>query len=263
MSLPNLSNWDNTRTALHQAMQPLRAARLLGSPPLPNYLHHSAFPTPTGATTGPLSFGGALHLDYTRAAIIYENAGSDVFVVELSGHNQTSLFDAVFAAFASAGHNFTPNRSEVKHTTPFDLNREQVAAYADVQFRMFLTLARLKAQMYGPQSPIALWPHGFDLSTLWFVDGMDEHKDPHINFGFSPGTPDVGQPYLYVYAWPLPAGLSDQIKPPFQWHTAWSTPGAVLTYDRLVNESDPETFAVDLLVDIYHHAADLLKSSVG
>ena len=260
MSLPKLINWDDTRTALHQAMQPLRAARLLGVEPMPNYLHHSSLPTPTGATTGPLNFGGSLQLDYTQAAVIYTKAGNAVFRVELEGHNQTSLFDAVFDEFARLGHTLDPNRSEVNHNTPFNLDIQQARAYADVQFRMFLVMARLKARMIGPQTPIALWPHGYDLSTLWFVDGMDEHQDPHINIGFSPGTPDVGQPYFYLYAWPLPDGLGDNIPAPLQWHTEWGTPGALLLYDRLVDESDPESVAIDLLSDVYLRAADLLKA---
>ena len=112
----------------------------------------------------------------------------------------------MFDAFEQVVHKLDPDRKKVTETTPFQPDSDQAKTYAQVMWRMFGTLARLKAHMYGPQTPIALWPHGFDLSTIWFVDGMEERYDPHINFGFSPGTPDVGQPYFYFYAWPVPGG---------------------------------------------------------
>lgn len=263
MTLPSLSNWDDTRTALHQALQPLRSARLLSVDPLPSELEYSTQPTMTGATTGPLHFGGALSLDYTQGAVIYEQDGQQVFGVELKGHNQTSLFDAVFAEFAKAGHKLEPNRGKVTETTPFQLDLDQANAYAEVQFRMFNVLAALKANMYGPQTPIVLWPHGFDLSTIWFVDGMDERKNPQVCFGFSPGTPDVGQPYFYFYAWPVPAGLSAKIHPTQSWNSDWSTPGAVLTYDKFANAAQPEAVVTDILVQSYHLASSMQKASVA
>ena len=183
-------------------MQPLRSARLLGVDPMPNDLHYSTMPTRTGASTGPLSFGGALHLNYASGTIVYQREEQTVFSIELNGHNQTSLFDAVFARFADAGHDLDPNRSKVTETTPFKLDLAQARTYVEVQRRMYGVLAEMKAHMNGPQTPLVLWPHGFDLSTIWFVDGMDESNDPQVCFGFSPGTPDVGQPYFYFYAWP-------------------------------------------------------------
>ena len=45
---------------------------------------------------------------------------------------------------------------------------------------MFQMLAVVKASMFGPQNPLVLWPHGFDLSTLWFVDGMVEASNQFL-----------------------------------------------------------------------------------
>jgi hypothetical protein len=113
--------------------------------------------------------------------------------------------------------------------------------------------------MFGPQTPIILWPHGFDQSTLWFVDGMDEHKDPQINVGFSPGTSDVGQPYFYFYAWPVPDRLPEKLPDAIWWNTAWSTPGGVLTYEKFANESDPDAFVTHVLDEVYQTASAMLK----
>lgn len=262
MSLPDYTTWTETRRALHQSMQVLRSARLLGSSPLPNELHYSTLPIPEGATTGPLTFGGEVILDYQRLAIVYRRDGEEVFTISLAGHSQTSLFDAAFAALADAGVTSDPTRSKITETEAFHVDPEQGAAFAEVQWRMFHALTRAKARFLGPQTPIALWPHGFDLSTLWFVRGMDERSDPQINFGFSPGTPDVGQPYVYVYAWPAPDGLAERLPAGMEWHTAWSTPGGLLRYEAFAGADDPEAVVASTLIDAYGAASELLKSDV-
>jgi hypothetical protein len=256
VSLPDLSNWDATKTALHQSLQVIRSARLLGVDPMPSDLHYSAIPTAYGASSGPLNFGGELRLDYAKAAYIYHKEGAEVFSVSLEGQNQTTLFDAVFAEFES----LEPNRGKVTETSAFVINKAAAATYAQLQWRMYAVLGQLKGRMYGPQTPIALWPHGFDLSTIWYVDGMDEHNDPHINFGFSPGTPDVGQPYFYFYAWPAPDGLSDQVPEVITWNPEWGTPGGLLKYEQFANQSDPDGMVLEALTACYRVASEMLKA---
>jgi hypothetical protein len=249
--LPALSNWESTRTALHQSLQVLRSARLLGVDPLPNSLEYGTIPRSYGATTGPLKFGGELQMDFTRGAIRFQRDGGEVFSVPLARHNQTTLFDDVFEAFRQAGHRFEPNRSKITNTTTFNLDREAARVYADVMWRMYTALARFRGGVLGWMTPITLWPHGFDLSFLWFPRGSEEAKDPHLNFGFSPFTPDVGQPYVYFYAYPVVPGLETVIPAPMRWHTTWATPGGVIEYNKFAEESDPETTVEDLLVQVY------------
>jgi hypothetical protein len=218
-------------------------------------------PIPSGASTGPLKFGGELLLDYARAAIIYRQDGMDVFSVGLAEQHQTSLFDAVFEQFTKAGHNFEANRAKITETRVFSVNLELAAAYAEVQWRMYTALSWVKGRMLGPQTPIMLWPHGFDLSTLWFVDGMNEREDPHINIGFSPGTPDVGQPYVYFYTWSSPEGLAAKLPPNVVWHTGWSAPGGYIKYESFANTSDPEGIVLDAMSQVWKIASDLMKAS--
>ncbi len=261
LALPRYADWQAARPILQQAAQILNVVRVADLDPLPNALRHSLQPIPIGATTGTLKSGMKLTLDYTQQVIILDrNQPHETLRLPLADHTQASLFAAVLAGIRDVGHNLAPDRSNITGTTPLKLDPSPGEIYAAVQWRMFQVLALVKAQMFGVQNPLVLWPHGYDLSTLWFAKGMDEHEDPHINVGFSPGTPDIGQPFFYVYAWPLPPGLSAEIKAPLQWHTAWSTPGAVLTYDHLVKESNPEAVAVDLLVAVYHLAVNRLQS---
>ena len=261
MQLPVLPDWDATKRSLHQAIQILRATRLLGTEPLPVELHYSTTPTAYGATTGLLSFGGELQLHYARGAVVYVRDRQEVFAISMVGHHQTSFFDAVFQAFAAQGLKFEPDGKKITETTPFSFHSEKAALFADVQWRMYQILAMVKGRMFGTQTPIALWPHGFDLSTLWFLDGMDEHKDPQINMGFSPGTPDIGEPYFYFYAWPVPEGLEKHIPDAFTWNTNWRTPGGMLPYSRFYTESNPTTYVADLLGEVYRVASSMLAQA--
>jgi hypothetical protein len=256
--LPVLSNWEGTRTALHQTLQVLRSTRLLGVDPMPNSLEYGTTPTPYGATTGPLKFGGELQLDFIRGAIVYRK-GDEVFSVPLVGHNQTSLFDTVFAEFSKAGHNLQPNRGKITNATPFYFDADEARTYTGVMWRMYTALAQFRGRVFGWQSPITLWPHGFDLSFLWFPSGMEESRDPHLNFGFSPYTQDVGQPYVYFYAYPVVPGLEQDVPAPMRWHTAWATPGGVMEYEKFAGADDPEGLVEDVLLRVYRAASARMK----
>ena len=259
MRLPNLSDWEDTRNSLHQALRILSVTRVVDIDPLPNELQYSTIPTATGATTGVLKSGGELSLDFVQATIMYRRDGTDIFSVDLQGHNQKSLAETVFIEFDNVGITITPNWSKVEATTPFGVDKDQAQAFSEMMWRMLTSLARLKGRLYGGQTPLVLWAHGFDLSTLWFLDGMDEQQDPHINFGFSPGTSDVGQPYTYCYAWPVPEGLENRLPANVIWNAAWSTPGCILPYDRFATEDNPEGIVTDTLLEVYRVASEMMK----
>ncbi len=263
MPLPALKDWNATQTQLHQALHVLRAVRLPNVAPLPNFLAHSNWPTPQGASTGPLDFGGVLDFDYGAGSIRYQQDGTEVFIIPLHGHSQISLADAVFAALADAGHRFEPRRDALTSSAPFSLDPADARAFAEIQWRMTLVLARMKSHMFGAQSPLVLWSHGFDLSTLWFPGGTDELQDPHINFGFSPGTPDVGQPYFYFYVSPPVEGLRETLPQSVTWQTGWHAPGGALKYEHFATLPDPEALVTPLLIQVYETASALLKAQQG
>ncbi|MBZ0303628.1 MAG: DUF5996 family protein [Anaerolineae bacterium] len=262
MTLPAYLSWQAAIPVLHQAAQILNAARLASLDPLPNALRHSLRPIPNGATTDALKEHIVLTLDYPQGTILVaQEDGAEILRVNLNAHTQDSLSKTVFSGLAQAGYDLKPNSSKLTGANRFDLDLTQGQIYADVQWRMFQTLAALKASMYGPQNPLVLWPHGFDLSTLWFVEGMDEGRDPHLNFGFSPGTPDIGQPYVYFYAVPALNDLRDQIPDLFTWATGWHSPGGYIPYDRFANESLPEQLLLDALLDVYRMASARLMAA--
>lgn len=261
MSLPSLAEWHDMKESLHQAMQVIGQVRLTGVGELPNSMQYGVYPMPYGATTGKLKYGGTFHLDFGAGKYIYEKDGEEVFEVSLLNQSPQALMKAVFHAFAEQGHLLEPNWEKATSTESLTYHLEHAEKYAEVQWWAHGVLARLKTWMFGPQSPIMLWSHGFDLSTLWFVEGMDEHNDPQINFGWSPGTPDVGQPYFYFYAYPEPKNLAENLPDNIHWHTEWATPGGLIKYAQFVGAEDSTQYVFDLLLAAYKSAVRLLKES--
>jgi hypothetical protein len=184
----------------------------------------------------------------------------DEKTIPLAGHAQISLADAVVEAFAQAGYKVEPNRAKITHETPLEVDAGLAADYAEALYRVFTALARFRARLLGPLSPMIVWPHGFDLSFLWFAgQGMEERQDAHMNFGFSPGSPGLERPYVYSYAWPLPDRLTSLPLPaPSRWHTTGWT-GMLLDYDQFARDRDPEGVIESVLRDVHMTVSPRLR----
>lgn len=252
-----LSFTPQTRQGLHAAAQVLLIAQLAGLPPLSNAQRYGLTALPNGLTTRRLSLNGQpaqLTLDYLRLELVLTR-GEEARVVAITGKSTRALLDALFDVRAELPAD-TVARVQLSER-PLMIDANDAARYAEVQWRMYTALARLRARIIGAQTPLLVWAHGFDVSTIWFAgQTMEEHRDPHINFGFSPGTPDVGQPYVFFYATPVPSGLSAKLPAGMRWHTAWSVPGGVLPYDALTDNFEQQV--TDTLFEVYETAAPLM-----
>ena len=101
-------------------------------------------------------------------------------------------------------------------------------------------LKAFRARQRRETSPVALWPHHFDVSLLWLTgrqvpdhDPVDEEAaDEQMNFGFSLGAPDE-RPYLYVTCYPEAEGWPGIELPVYAaWHDGqWR--GVRIDYDAL------------------------------
>lgn len=257
--LPALLDWDKTRASLHRASQVISAVRASVTPPLPNALRLSLYPTHNGLTTGTLPFGGDLLLDFNNLAVVYRQPGEPDERVSLNGHSQWTLAGAVVGLLYDEGHDVVIDRNKLADQNPFEIDGQTSADYARALDAVFTATARFRARLFGPQSPVVVWPHGFDLSFLWFAgSGADEHSDPHMNFGFSPGSPGFDRPYLYVYASPSPAALADVPLPHLASLNTDRWTGVVVNYDDLLSTSDPTAVIEKLYEEIYRAISPLV-----
>ncbi|HLU09039.1 MAG TPA: DUF5996 family protein [Oceanobacillus sp.] len=249
MRLPLLSGWESTRDDLHRAAQVIGALKKTIVPQQVNALHLSLFVYSKGLTTGKLPEGGELALNFIDQCAEYHSAEGATETITLAGSNPATLASTLVEFTANEQTDTLPLPSD--STSPFQIDPTAAADYARTLYTVYTALARFRARLLGTMTPLVVWPHGFDLSFLWFHgNDLDEHSQPHLNFGFSPGSPGFPRPYLYAYAYPSPDDLTSRTLPsPARWFTeSWK--GAVVDYDNLTDD-DPENQIETLARSIY------------
>lgn len=90
-------------------------------------------------------------------------------------------------------------------------------------------------------SPIACWPHHFDIATLIVLDNSNNNYKS-IGVGLSPGDDNYNEPYFYITPWPYPKTY--EVTLPVLpsggfWHTkGWV--GAILTASDILKYDSSE-----------------------
>ncbi|MCU0475249.1 MAG: DUF5996 family protein [Anaerolineae bacterium] len=248
MPLPTLNHphWDATRVGLQRAAQIVASLQKAHSPALPNALHLALLPRSFGLATRPLTFGEAA-LDFTTGTLrLSFDTGVDT--IALDGLTPLQVYEQAKASLTAHGVETDAAAPHDAADQPIALDLGVAAEYAEGVWGVHGVIARLRAEWFGTVSPVVVWPHGFDLSTLYFGLGTpDEHHTPHINIGFSPASAGFARPYVYAYGWPLPADLTDARLPQLaRWHTTGWT-GAVMDYDSVAAMADPEAALLEAL----------------
>ena len=266
MTLPRLENWNQTASGLHRGVQLLGAVQRLTQDPQPAYLELALKVEPQGLSTGRLPGGGRVFLDFESIRFVYEASGQEPVFFPLPGRSQADvfadlfghlaerelkrmlpsgedLFERVSAGIQARGDRYRPSqRATLLDKTPIEIDPQTSRDYFNSLQQIFTGIARFKARLRGMQTPLVVWPHGFDLSTMWFVGAEIDERQPHMNFGFSPRSGGINTPYLYAYAYPYPARFEPPALPEgARWHTQGWT-GAVLPYDAIALQADAAGF---------------------
>jgi hypothetical protein len=107
----------------------------------------------------------------------------------------------------------------------------------------------------GFTSPVLIFPHHFDLSLVWFPLSGEQQ----LSLGFSTGDATIAEPYLYLTAYPEPAGLSDRPLPaPAYWqHEGFS--GAILRYRALSASRQPQELLESFAGALFEPGAELFN----
>jgi hypothetical protein len=284
MKLPYLSGWERSSHSLHAAAQLLGAIRQLVQDPVQNYLELALRIERNGLSTGVLPSDGMVLLDWKQAALVYTPKHGAPVTVPLAEQSQGSLLEALLIAMHERGdalvertadhvsytgaflaaldrrnHVFKPKPGELIGDALLHVDPQTSAEYGAALYHVFTAVARFRARLAGPQTPIVVWPEHFDLSTLWFPTDDRSDDAPSMNFGFSPFDATTERPYLYAYAYPMPDNFAQLPLPaPAQWHTeGWN--GAFVAYDDLIRSDDPEVLIESLCEAIYALLAPTLR----
>ncbi len=131
----------------------------------------------------------------------------------------------------------------------------QAAHYAEALWWLEEQFRELRMTLKkGVASPILLYPHHFDLSLVWFPHD-DERQ---LAVGWSTGDETVAEPYLYLSAYPEPAGFQTlKLPPEAHWQTEGFS-GAILPYAALVGSPQPAALFESFAVQTFAAARPLL-----
>lgn len=249
----------NTRDALHAYARILGHCLKASRPKRKHWWHASLRPSLTGLTTGVIhsDIDFELTLDLRSNLLRARTASGEAHDEPLNGQPVYQLADAVLDFLVSSG-------AKRSITADLELDRDTASnfdAYYDEQTNLIgrvfgdvaSVLAEFRAEIAEESSPIQIWPHHFDMSLLWLpgekIPGQDpnneEYSDKQMNYGFVLGDESIPEPYFYVSAYPLPEQLAGIKFPPgVRWETT-AFNGALLTYETLLQSSDPRALLLD------------------
>jgi hypothetical protein len=262
MPLPALAGWEVTAQSLHKVARLLGAIRQYALQPLPNYLHLALKVEPFALSTDILPDNHRrASLDFEEAALRIYNSDTILRSLPLNAQTLSGLFEQIladlqmpgltgterlteqfFSASRLRGQDMTYLQALLDETTPLVVDLELSWDYGQALNAVFTGMARFRAHLTGLMTPVAVWPHHFDLSFLWFATAEADENVSHVNFGFAPFSEGFDEPYLYAYAYPMPQ-LSQL--PPLPEAAHWNTQGwtgVVLPYKFIADAPNPEMF---------------------
>jgi hypothetical protein len=246
-----LADWRATRDTVHGYAEVLGALRGALSANQKHSGHRSLLAAAAGLTTTPIPSGPQtfeLLLDLAGHRLVISTNHGRLWQQRLRGQSQAAFLDEVSGALATLGINTNLARNQYGHAAAGVYDVAAVERFWEALSQIDQVMKRFKGELRAETSPVQLWPHHMDLAMLWFsgrrVPGHETEKpafaDEQMNFGFSTGDTGIPEPYFYITAYPLPAGLAATPAPAgAEWHTeGWQ--GAVMPYAKLVGAPDAE-----------------------
>ena len=121
-------------------------------------------------------------------------------------------------------------------------------------------------RFYGKTCPVHLYWHSMDLAVTRFsgnpapampaearLSDKDAYSHECISFGFWGGDENLPEPAFYSYTSPSPEGIDQEPLMPSaaQWIDSNGSPMAILTYNALLQTTDPRGTLLDFLESAY------------
>jgi hypothetical protein len=243
---------------------------------------------PQGLSTDVLPDGSEVVLDFQQACLVAYRGGAQTLSLPLESQSQSSLLNALLrelrsseladllketpendllsrflAAASAAGHDLSSPHNKITGEEALTIDPQTTRDYGLALYAIFSGVARFRAHLNGPMTPVVVWPGHFDLSFLWFATEKAEESAAHMNFGFAPYGGGVDEPYLYAYAYPMPAAVEGTprqlpaLPAPAYWHEKGWT-GVVVPYSAMARAADSEYYVETMCEGIYTSLRTLL-----
>jgi Family of unknown function (DUF5996) len=276
--------WKPTKETLHRYAQIVGKVRMSLVPFRNHWWHVTLYVSPRGLRTGPMPSGELtveIELDFIdhRVHVRSSEGRAESFALR-DGLSCARFYGALFAALRKVGVDVEIRAEpfDLGGGPPFPEDTEHASYDAEAVVRWWrilrstdAVLARFASRFNGKASPTHLFWHGFDLAHARYsgrpapgVAGADpvnaEAYSHEVSaFGWWPGD-DRRTPYpaFYSYVSPEPDGLRGRPLVPAaaEWQDTGNGSLAVLPYDALRAERDPDGALLDFYESAYRAGAE-------
>lgn len=277
--------WADTKDTLHLFLQIIGKVRMAAHPKLNHWWHVTLFPDTRGLTTGRIPFQGRsfeIRFDMVEHAVhLSTNDGGHKAFAVMNGEGTSktvaAFYTALFEALDTLGLQvkILAKPFDNVSTTPFaaDHAPRSYDGVAVTQFwRALCSISSVfegyRSYFVGKQTPVQLYWHSFDLVSTRFSgkaaplesgrqSDIEAYSHEVISTGFWPGDASFRQAAFYAYAYPEPPALNSVALQPdsAQWIDK-NGAMAILTYDAMRAQPDPQGALMDFLQSFYQGAAD-------
>ena len=272
-----LDAWQPTRDTLHLFFQIVGKIKLVSEPPRNHWWHAPLYPTPRGASTGPVAAGRltfSIEFDFIDHQLVMLTSDGRRGTLALPGLSVAAFYAAVLEELASVGirPRILARPFGVPMTEPFasdtahaSYDPEYVARFHRVLLFADETLKVFSGWFAGKSSPVHLFWHSFDLALTRFsgrrapeMPGADRvtreaYSHEVISFGFWTGDATVPAPAFYSYTAPEPSGLALAPLEPAaaSWAPRNGSHLALLMYDDVRTGASPRGTVLAFLESAY------------
>lgn len=281
-----LSDWIETRDALHLWMQIAGKVRLRLAPPINHYWHSVFYLTARGVTTSPIPYqwrSFTIDFDFVdhRLAIVTTDGQRAGF--RLQAESVASFYSRLMSELKRLGIavHIYPKPNELPVATPFPDDDQPRPYDAEAVHRFWVVLSQadrvlkqFRTQFIGKCSPVHLFWGAMDLAVTRFSgrtapmhpggvpnlpDYVTRESYSHevSSCGFWTGTAPIDYPAFYAYAYPQPSGFADAAVRPDGAFYQKDFGEFILPYDRIRQSDEPDTTLLEFLQSTYAAAADL------
>ncbi len=283
VKLPNLSYKGNEqkKMTLHLFLQIMGKIRLKSTPRKNHWWYVTEYVSTKGITTGPIPFNQGMDTFEITINVHQHQLEVSTSKGELASF---SLLNGLSVADFYTKLSEILNRFSILVSIldkPYDVNIEQPfgeitayhhynEAYTKDFWRILLWVdgifKEFSGRFYGKTCPVHLYWHSMDLAVTRFsgnrapamskdarISDKDAYSHECISFGFWGGDENMTEPAFYSYTYPSPDGLNQEpLKPSTAgWVDSNGSPMAILTYNNLLKEADPQSALLDFLESAY------------
>ena len=278
-----VAQWQPTRDTLHLWTQVVGKIRLANAPLINHWWNVPLYVTSRGLTTSliPHRSGRSFQIDFDFQAHQLQITASDGKRRSLALEPRTvaDFYDHVLAHLDDLGlaTRIWPMPVEIEGAIPFDKDDTHASYDGDQVRRYWRTLVQVDRVMHvfrsrflGKASPVHLWWGALDLATSRFSGrpapahtGGGPHLAPQVmreayshevsSCGY---WPDGDEGLFYSYVYPEPDGFREAPVRPEGARYNEELGEFVLPYERVREDTDPDSALLDFFHTTYHAAAE-------